>query len=448
MALGGGLVVYLSLLSVVAVVLATSSLFELNFLVDWRDIVGFTLACTTVVLVGLVDDCIGLRGRHKLLGQMVAAGMLMWTGLTVNHVGLFGCDVDLGLLSMPFTLFWLLGAINAINLLDGLDGLATLLGIILTTTISLLAGINGNIGIALIALVLVGSLLGFLRYNLPPARMYLGDAGSMLVGLMVGAMAIRAMLKGPGTVLLAAPLAIWVIPILDSGAAILRRRLTGRSIFATDRGHLHHLLLECLGSNAKVLVVVCFCCLVTCMGGLLSVVAKNDLFAFISCLAVVAMFVVTGMFGRAELRLLLDRLRSVGVSLGDPTNVGGSRVRESKVRLQGNQKWEVLWETLTESADKLNLCRVQLDVNAPALHESYIATWEQKERQDEQRIWHLEIPLSVGEIQVGHLDIRGRRTGSTSLDELAQLLDLLEPFTAGLAAFTQHRDVHEPALTR
>jgi len=43
------------------------------------------------------------------------------------------------------------------------------------------------------------------------------------------------------------------------------------------------------------------------------------------------------------------------------------------VRLQGNQKWEMLWETLTESAEKLRLARVHLDVNAPALHESYVA---------------------------------------------------------------------------
>jgi UDP-GlcNAc:undecaprenyl-phosphate GlcNAc-1-phosphate transferase len=344
-------------------------------------------------------------------------------------------------------MFWLLGAMNAINLLDGIDGLATLLGIILSATIAALAALRGNYGVAVTALVLTGALTGYLRYNLPPARMYLGDAGSMLIGLMVGAMAIRAMLKGPGAVLLAAPVAMWAIPILDSGAAILRRRLTGRSVFVTDRGHLHHRLLEALGSNTKVLMVVGVCCVVTSAGAMASVWMKSDAIALIVCLGVVAMLAATGVFGRVELRLLLSRLRSVGASLGHPTYVGGV-ARESQVRLQGTQKWEVLWETLTESAEKLRLSRVHLDVNAPALHESYVATWTHAGARDLERCWRLELPLSVGDLQVGHLDIRGRRNGGSGLEEIAQLLDLLEPFAARLATFTKGDDVQEPALTK
>ena len=204
-------------------------------------------------------------------------------------------------------MFWLVGAMNAINLLDGIDGLATSLGIILSATIGVLAAMKGNYGVAVIATVMTGSLAGFLPYNLPPARMYLGDAGSMLIGLMVGAMAVRALLKTQGTFLLAAPLAIWAIPMLDSGAAILRRQLTGRSVYATDRGHIHHRLLQTLGSNIKVLMVVSACCLLTSVGAVLSVWFQHDLIAVISCLSVVAMLLITGAFGRAECRLLLSR---------------------------------------------------------------------------------------------------------------------------------------------
>ena len=75
---------------------------------------------------------------------------------------------------------------------------------------------------------------------------------ALLIGLVVGALAIQGSLKGPGTVLLAAPLAVWSIPIFDSAIAILRRKLAGRSIYDTDRGHLHHRLLSLLGSRRLV----------------------------------------------------------------------------------------------------------------------------------------------------------------------------------------------------
>lgn len=446
-ALGGGIVIFLSLMTIVAVIFFSAEYWATDMQRDWRDVVGFGLAATIIVLVGLFDDAYGLRGRHKLLGQMVAAGCLMWTGLIVHHIALFGISFDLGRMAIPFTLFWLLGAVNAINLLDGIDGLATTLGIILTTAIGIMAGLNEFYGVAILAFVITGSLLGFLRYNWPPARMYLGDAGSMLIGLLVGAMVIRANLKGSGTLLLAAPLAIWAIPILDSGAAVLRRQLTGRSIFMTDRGHLHHRLLEALGSNTRVVMVVGACCLATSAGALASVTYKTDVYSLISCLAVIAMLIATGAFGRAELFLLLSRIRSAGASLAHPTHINGV-ARESKVRLQGSQQWELLWETLTESADKLQLNRLHLDVNAPAIHESYVATWEHADAKKEaERSWQLELPLSVADMQVGRLLVHGRRNAGSGLEEISQLLDLLEPFELRLASFTRG-GTDQPALTR
>ncbi|MHB0960800.1 MAG: MraY family glycosyltransferase [Pirellulaceae bacterium] len=445
-ALGGGIAIYLSLMMVVGVIFVSAEYWSTDMQRNWRDGIGFGVACTIIVIVGLFDDAIGLRGRHKVLGQMVAASCLMATGLVVRHIGLFGVSIDLGLLSMPFTMFWLLGAINAINLLDGIDGLATVLGIILTATIGALAALNEFYGVALLAFAITGSLMGFLRYNWPPARMYLGDAGSMLIGLLVGAMAIRANLKGPGTLLLAAPLAIWAIPILDSGAAIVRRRLTGRSLFATDRGHLHHRLLEALGSNTKVLMVISACCVATSTGALISVMFKNEVYCVVSCVAVIAMLLATGVFGRAEFRLLLGRLRGAGLSLTHPTHIGG-KARETQIHLQGNQKWAVLWETLTESADKLQLCSVHLDINAPALHESYVATWTWPGAGlGLENSWRLEVPLSVADIQIGSLLVQGRRNGNSCLGEVVQLLDLLEPFEIRLAALAKSNSARRPKL--
>src|SRR5205807_6415533 len=96
--------------------------------------------------------------------------------------------------------------------------------------------------VAAIAATMAGALAGFLCFNFPPATIFLGDCGSMLIGLFVGVLAIQSSLKGPATVALTAPAALLIIPILDTSAAIVRRKLTGRSIFTTDRGHLHHVL--------------------------------------------------------------------------------------------------------------------------------------------------------------------------------------------------------------
>src|SRR2546428_6188308 len=91
-------------------------------------------------------------------------------------------------------------------------------------------------------MALAGALIGFLCYNLPPASIFLGNSGAMLIGLIVGALAIMSSLKGPATIALAAPLAALTIPIFDTSAAIVRRKLTGRSVYTTDRAHLHHCL--------------------------------------------------------------------------------------------------------------------------------------------------------------------------------------------------------------
>ena len=79
--------------------------------------------------------------------------------------------------------------------------------------------------------------------------------------------------------LLAAPLALLTIPILDSTAAILRRKLAGRSIYETDRGHLHHRLLERFGSKHRVLVCVAICSGVTCAAALIGTLIKSDIVA-------------------------------------------------------------------------------------------------------------------------------------------------------------------------
>jgi UDP-GlcNAc:undecaprenyl-phosphate/decaprenyl-phosphate GlcNAc-1-phosphate transferase len=185
---------------------------------------------------------------------------------------------------------------------------------------------------ACIALALAGALLGFLNYNLPPATIFLGDTGSTLIGLVIGVLAIRCSFKAPATLALATPLAVLTIPILDSTAAIIRRKLTGRSIYSTDRDHIHHCLLRKGFTNQRVLVWVAALCMLSVGGALLSLVLYNDLLAILSSVMVIGILIGTRLFGYDEWLLLKTRLTTLALwllkgSWGKPFPGGGGSLK-------------------------------------------------------------------------------------------------------------------------
>src|SRR5262249_41039564 len=152
--------------------------------------------------------------------------------------------------------------------------------------------------------------LGFLRYNLPPATVFLGDSGSMLIGLILGTLAIESSLKAPATVALTAPVALLVLPIFDTTVAILRRTLTGRSLYATDRGHLHPCLWRSGLSTGGVFFLVAFFCLRVAPGALASRAFHNDWTALLPALTVISFLPLPRLFGHAELVLVKERILS------------------------------------------------------------------------------------------------------------------------------------------
>jgi len=439
--LGGGLAVFLGALAATFAAAWLDQPTYATLLASLRALKGLGAAAAIIVIVGLLDDRFGLRGRQKLAGQLLAAASLVAGGLTIRHFTLFDCEFELGIFAIPFTMFWLLGAINAINLIDGSDGLATSVGLVQTVAIAALALVFQNHAVVLIAAILAGALAGFLPYNYPPATIFLGDAGSMLIGLVVGALSILGTLKSTGTAILAAPLAICAIPLFDSIAAIVRRKLTGRSIYNTDRAHLHHCLQERLGSNRKVLCVVAVACGLTSLSALASVYWKNDSIAIASTIAVLSVFVFTGLFGRAEAALLCGFARRALNSLFRRFQGERPAGTETTIRLQGSRSWELLWTTLLESVDKLSLSALHLDVNLPALREGFHASWESPRALEPDYGWRMEFPLMVSGQRAGRLTVVGEQSGTAACEDLEKLIDLLSPFeTQFVAISSAHAD--------
>jgi UDP-GlcNAc:undecaprenyl-phosphate GlcNAc-1-phosphate transferase len=422
-ALGGGLAVFLAAFVTFAVEYLSSPSLQDSLQGDAPFLSGLLLAGAWIVLLGLIDDRFGMKGRYKLLGQIIAALIVIHSGLEIKAFSLFGQKIQLGWFSIPFTLFWLVGAINSLNLLDGIDGLATTIGIILCSAITVMALWFDQAAVAIVAAVFAGALVGFLRFNFPPASIFLGDAGSMLIGLVVGSLAIGASLKGPATVAMAAPLAIWSLPMFDSFVAILRRKLTGRSIYATDRGHLHHRLMARFGKNTRVLGVVAVCCAVTCGGALLSMFMQNDLLALASVFSVICILVATQIFGHVEFVMLASRVKSLGMSL---VNARTSGAWQTSFRLQGTRHWEILWQSLIEYADKAQLLEVKLDINLAAIQEGYHASWRRRSTFERREQWRVELPLFTETHVVGRLTIAGgREDGVLVCEAIGRILDML-----------------------
>jgi len=399
-----------------------------------RFLLGLFLASAVICVVGLLDDRDGLRGRQKLFGQLIAVAVLMLlSGMSVAKLGLFGAEFDLGILAIPFTIFWLLGAINALNLMDGIDGLAATIGATASFALAGMCIISGREIDAVLALALGGSLIGFLRYNMPPASIFLGDTGSMLIGFLLGALALHASLKGPTTVALAAPVAMLAIPILDSTAAILRRKLTGKSIYATDRGHMHHVIMGKGYSNKATVAIIAVASIGTCSAALLSVYWKNELLAGISVLVLILALVASRIFGYAEYLLLRNRMLELGRSLIRPGRKFGEH-RETAVQIQGSRDWNELWSRLRELVSP-HIVRVRLDLDLPRLQEGFHARWERAGDHDENLACEQLFPVIVGDHVIGRLEVVGLLEGvdaETAQTAALRLLEFVRSEAAGL----------------
>ena len=402
---------------------------------------GLALMAAAVLLtaMGLLDDAKGLRGRQKLLIQVLIAAFVVYVGdIDVEKFTVFDVTVTLGQLGPLFAILWVVGTINAVNLLDGADGMASIVGVTLGGALVALCVLLKKQTEAAIPAALVGALLAFLRYNLPPAKVFLGDAGSQLIGLVLGVSALQASLKGPTGVALMACIGIWSVPLFDAAIAILRRRLTGRSMYYPDRGHLHHRLIERGLAGNRLLLVVGALCLLTASGAVVSVAAKNEMFALAGVAVTLGVLVFGKLFGHSEVRELARNSARLAKSMvRTPQQVRDGGPVENSVRLRGTREWDRLWADLKAFAAAQNLSDARLIVHVPSLDEDFSATWRSRERPAYERTWKAELPLvsrlgTIGRLEIAGLSVAGPRNEAIAaiLADLSnfetEILDLVE----------------------
>jgi UDP-GlcNAc:undecaprenyl-phosphate GlcNAc-1-phosphate transferase len=219
----------------------------------------FLIAAAVLVVFGAIDDRFDLDYRIKLLGQLLAVSMVVFGGgLEVHWITLDDRFVLPGWVSLPLTIFFLVGVTNAINLADGLDGLAGGTTFLCLCALALLASVGEQGPPIALALAFAGAVIGFLRFNTYPASVFMGDAGSQLLGFAVGVLSVRATQSAATQISAAIPILLLALPILDTLSVMVQRIGEGRSPFSADKNHLHHKLLVLGFDHHEAVMVIYF----------------------------------------------------------------------------------------------------------------------------------------------------------------------------------------------
>lgn len=216
------------------------------------------IASFIVIITGILDVIKPLRAREKLVGQLVAACIIVFYGkILLNDISAFGFYFDFGWLAYPLTIIFIVALMNCINFIDGLDGLAAGISTIFFATIGVLAFILHNIGSLeiTIAFIMIGACLGFLIFNFNPSKIFMGEIGSMFLGFMIAVVCLLGF-KGVTLTSLVVPMIILAIPILDTLFAILRRIIHHKPIYEADKQHLHHQLLNKKFSQRTTVLII------------------------------------------------------------------------------------------------------------------------------------------------------------------------------------------------
>lgn len=273
------------------------------YLADIQALIGLIGGASVMVLVGLLDDVFHLSARYKLAAQVAVAVAVYFLGYDIGILATpFGFTIDLGWFSLPFTVLWIVGVMNAINLIDGLDGLASGVSLFTVVTLFVLAFVNGNIVVGMTSVALAGALVGFLRYNFNPASIFMGDSGSLFLGFVLAVTAISGSAKSSTVVALMIPLLALGLPLFDTSMAIVRRFAKGQHIFAADRGHVHHRLLDLGLSHRQVVLALYGVCLVFTLFALSLVFASHMASAIILAAFLVTVLVFAKLVGLLDLR--------------------------------------------------------------------------------------------------------------------------------------------------
>jgi UDP-GlcNAc:undecaprenyl-phosphate/decaprenyl-phosphate GlcNAc-1-phosphate transferase len=221
---------------------------------DFGDLQYILCAFIVIFLIGAKDDMEALSPYKKLLGELIAAFILVFKSNVklTSLYGIFGIYDIPDWFAIPFTVFTIIVIINSFNLIDGINGLSGSMATMISVILGLWFYFTGNIVLAIIAFALAGALVAFLKYNYTPAKIFMGDTGTLLVGLVSSILTIKFIelhknLDGHPFAFKSVPalaVSVLIFPLFDTLRVFILRAIKNQSPFEPDRRHIHHLLID------------------------------------------------------------------------------------------------------------------------------------------------------------------------------------------------------------
>nr|WP_314072784.1 MraY family glycosyltransferase [uncultured Roseococcus sp.] len=226
---------------VLAFIVGMLAFYHFSSLAETR-FTAVVLAAVAIAAVALLDDLKDFSFLVKLGAQALAAATAMATGLALKTLALPGIgEVQLGLIGLGITLFWIVGCTNAVNFMDGLDGLVTGVVVIASATLAVIAALDQSWFAHAAAMFLLAGFAGFLPFNWHPARIFMGDVGSQFAGFMLAVLGVAAAGFEMGQVsFLIVPLLLFGL-LFDATFTLARRALAGERVSAPHRSHLYQM---------------------------------------------------------------------------------------------------------------------------------------------------------------------------------------------------------------
>ena len=224
--------------------------------VNINELLPIVVAMSVMLCVGVIDDVSELSPWLRFVIEIAVVIMLVFTtNISLDSLqGLWGF-YDLPMwLSVPLTVFAVVGMINAINLIDGVDGLSSGFCMIASIAFGTLFLMSNNYDMAVLAAITLGSLLPFFCHNVfgDKLKMFIGDGGSLMMGVVMSAYVVAvisargeafdALPEGMG--LVAFTMAVMAVPVFDTLRVMTMRILRRTSPFRPDKTHLHHLFID------------------------------------------------------------------------------------------------------------------------------------------------------------------------------------------------------------
>ncbi len=239
------------------------------------------IASIPLLLLFLIDDFKGMRPLFRLLIQIILSLYVIFsTDIYLSNLGnLFGFgEIQLGILSIPFTIFCVVGIMNAFNMIDGINGLCAGSAIMALLFIGFYSGLMYDS----VLIILIGSMIGFLIFNLrffgKKRGVFLGDSGSNLIGFWVAWCAIYSSQNTIYQVETISMLWFVAIPLLDCIGLIFSRLTRGISIASPGRDHIHHKLMLNYSPEGSLGIIL----LISLCTGLLGVILENNFEPWVS----------------------------------------------------------------------------------------------------------------------------------------------------------------------